>query len=440
MILKRKFEQNLETWLTTNKVLLVDGARQVGKTFLIENFCGRKFQNFIEINLAANKDLIGPLEQAKDVKDFLFVISSVSKTPLVPGQTAIFIDEIQLATQIDFLTLAKPLALDGRYRFIFSGSLLGITEFNVALEPAGFLYAERMFPLDFEEFLWANGVQQEIVDKARECFFDRTEVPAFVHDRLIDYFYKYLLIGGMPEAVSAYVSGAGLQSINLVYKSIEQHYIRDITKYAPIEERAKIRLAYEVLPSELNSKSKRFTLSKIGNQYETRKADNDFMWLANAGIATPVYNVDEPKVPLLLSKNSRLLKLFCSDCGLLGYRLMDTDVQRKLLAHEKDINYGAIFENAAAQELLAHGFEELYYFASKKQGEVDFLITYKGAVLPIEIKSGKDYQKHSALNNLLSNEEYEIREAFVFANGNVETKGKIVYFPIYMISFLSRNG
>lgn len=438
-MLKRKFERTLNEWSKTNKVLLVDGARQVGKSFLIREFCKKNFKNYIEINLADHKEIIPPLEHANNVDDFLFVISSVSRVPLIEKETVIFLDEIQLAPQIDFQTLAKPLVLDGRYRFIFSGSLLGVTEFNIALDPAGFLYSERMFPLDFEEFLWANNVQQNVIDKLEECFVNKKEVPNYLHSMFIDYFYKYLLIGGMPEVVDSYVQKRDLPTLNNLYKAIEQHYVKDITKYAPVKKQSKIRLAYQLLPSELNSKSKRFTLSVMGKHSELKKVDNDFLWLANAGIAIPVYNVDEPKVPLLLSKNSRLLKLFSSDCGMLAYRLMDTDVQKKILAHEKDINYGAIFENAVAQELTAHHFDEIYYFSSKKQGEVDFLLTYHGEVLPLEIKSGKDYKRHVALDNLLNNEDYAIKQAFIFADCNVKVEGKRTYYPIYMIAFLKRN-
>lgn len=438
MILKRKFYENLKSWFNSDKVLLVDGARQVGKTFLIREFCKDNFTNFIEINLATEPDAIAMLEKAKSVSDFLFAITAIADAPLIEKNTVIFIDEIQKAKDIDLIGLAKPLALDGRYRYIFSGSLLGVTEFNIGLEPTGFLYSERMYPLDFEEFLWANSIQQEVIDKVKECFDNKTEVPSFIHDKFIDLFYKYLLIGGMPEAVSCYLEKNDLKALNIVFKAIEQHYLRDITKYAPVEERAYIRQAYSILPSELNSKSKRFTLSRIDKVNKLKRIDNSFLWLSDAGIAIPVYNVDEPKAPLYLAMNNRLLKLFSSDMGMLSYRLMDTDTQKKILSHEKNMNYGAIFENAVAQELYCHGFDELYYFSSKKQGEVDFILTYKGDVLPLEIKSGKDYSRHVALNNLLSNKEYEINQAYVFYDGNIKRKDKITYFPIYMIEFLRR--
>jgi len=437
-VLKRKFESVLNEWLKNDKVLLVDGARQVGKTYLIEEFCKKNFDNFIEINLSFIKDANSYFEHVKTVDDFLFVITSFSKKPFVPKKTVIFIDEIQLATKIDLFTLSKPLSQDGRYRFIFSGSLLGVAEFNIALEPTGFLYTKTMYPLDFEEFLWANGVQDEIIAKVKDCFNKRIPVPDYIHTKLINYFYYYLLIGGMPEAVESYINNNDLAEINIVHKAIEQHYVRDITKYAPLSSRPIIKQAYDLLPSEISSKSKRFTLSTLGSRSFVRKAENDFVWLANAGVAISVYNANEPKIPLLLSKNYRMIKLFASDVGMLTYRLLDNDVQRKILCHEKEINYGAIFENAVAQELLAHGFNEIYYFSSKKQGEVDFLITYKGNILPIEIKSGKNYERHVALDNLLNNKDYDIKEAFIFSDANLKVVNNEIYFPIYMIGCVER--
>ena len=440
-MLKRKFEKKLEDWLRTNKALLVDGARQVGKTYLIEDFCKRHFKNYVYLNLSLSKGAIEAFSNAETVKDFLMVISSFTNAPLIPSETVIFIDEIELAKEVDFQTFSKGLVLDGRYRFIFSGSLLGVTEFNIALEPTGYMYEEIMYPLDFEEFMWANNVQQPVIDEVKACFASRREVPKYIHEKLMSLFYAYLLIGGMPEAVTTYLATNDLNATSLVHKAIETYYRKDITKYAEEAERPYIRSAYDLLPSELCSKSKRFILSKVGKDYSLKRCENDFLWLKDAGVAIPVYNVDEPKDPLLLSKNNKLLKLFANDVGLLCYRLMDTGIRTKILAREKDINFGAIFENAAAQELTCHGFvcDRLFYFASKKQGEVDFLIDYEGEVLPIEIKSGKDYKRHVALDNLLSNKEYCIKEGFIFGDCNLSKKENKTYFPIYMIGLLKRE-
>lgn len=258
---------------------------------------------------------------------------------------------------------------------------------------------------------------------------------------MIDLFYKYLLIGGMPEAVQTYIRTNDLAATHLVHKAIEMFYKKDVTKYADETHRPYIKNAYDLIPSEISSKSKRFILSNVDKKYSLLRCENDFIWLKNAGVAIPVYNVDELKAPLLLAKNNKLLKLFANDVGLLCYRLLSTGIQEKILAHEKDINFGGIFENAVAQELLCHGFDydNLFYFSSKKQGEVDFLVTYKNEILPIEVKSGNDYKRHLALDNLLSNDEYEIKHAVVFCNSNLQIRGKITYLPIYMVSLFNQE-
>ncbi len=440
-MLKRKFEEKLVAWKDTNKILLVDGARQVGKTFLIEDYCKKNFSNYVYINLALDVDAGPAFRNAKTVKDFLLVVSAFSDRPLVPHDTVIFIDEIQMAKDIDFLTMAKGLALDGRYRYVFSGSLLGVTEFNIALEPTGYLYEEKMHPLDFEEFMWANDIQPPVIEEIKSCFQERREVPSFIHEKIMNLFYTYLMVGGMPEAVQTYIDTNDLRATHLIHKAIETFYKKDVTKYASEASRPYIANAYDLLPSEISSKSKRFVLSKIDEKYFTKRDENDFLWLQNAGVAIPVYNASEPKLPLLISKNSNLFKLFANDVGLLCYRLLDTGIQKAILAHEKNINFGGIFENAVAQELTCHGFghNKLFYFANKKQGEVDFLIEYEGHVLPLEIKSGKDYKRHIALDNLLSNDSYEITEGFIFGNCNIVKTSQKTYFPIYMIGFLKRD-
>lgn len=423
-------------------MLLVDGARQVGKTYLIDAFCKEHFSNYISINLGLTLKAIASFERASSVEDFLLVVSSYANKPLVSGDTVVFIDKLQLAPQIDFIAMAKGFALDGRYRFIFSGSLLSVSEFKIALDPIGYLYEETMYPLDFEEFMWANSVQEEVISKAKECFKERKAVPDFIHESFMNLFYVYLMVGGMPEVVASYAETKDLAVAHEKQSVIASIYKKDITRYADVALRPYVNLTYDLIPSELWSKSKRFTLGKVAKDYALSRIDNDFLWLADAGVAIPVYNAREPKEPLLLSKNSRLMKLFSNDVGMLCFRLLDTGIAQAILSHQKDINFGGIFENAAAQELHAHGFgdDRLFYSASKKQGEVDFLISYKGKIMPIEIKSGKDYKRHVALDNLFANEDYGIEEAFVFGDFNLQSYARKTYFPIYMIGELDRLG
>ncbi len=439
-MLKRKAEKKLDDWLKKDDALLILGARQVGKSYLVREWGKANFKSFIEINLYEKSGWIPVIEEAKGADDLLFRITSLGEGRLVEGDTLIFFDEIQYAKKADLITLSKFLAQKGKYRYIFSGSMLGVSlNENTASWPTGYMEEFNMYPLDFEEFLRAAGLGEEIFTYLRDCFEKEKEVDKQIHESLIDAFYKYLLIGGMPEAVEQFVDYNDMNRVNDVHKKIDDYYKKDITKYAPVEQRVHLETIYKVLPQELNSKSKRFTLGEVGRGRETSDIQDDFMWLKKAAVAIPVCNVDEPKIPLTIAAKSRLVKLFHCDVGMLSYSLVDTDIQLKLLAKEKSINYGAIFENAIAEELTAHGFEDLYYYSSKKQGEVDFLIEHKGSLLPIEVKSGKDYKRHSALNNLLANQNYEIQEAVVFSNANVEREGKILYLPIYMAMFFEKK-
>ena len=439
-MLKRKAEKKLDEWLKKDDALLILGARQVGKSYLVREWGKAHFKSFIEINLYEKPSWIPVIEEAKGADDLLFRITSLGEGELIEGDTLIFFDEIQYAKKADLITLSKFLVQKGKYRYIFSGSMLGVSlNENTTSWPTGYMEEFSMYPLDFEEFLRAVGLGEELFPYLRDCFEKERQVDKQIHESLIDAFYKYLLIGGMPEAVQQFIAYNDMNRVNEVHAKIDDYYKKDITKYAPVEQRVHLETIYKVLPQELNSKSKRFTLGEVGRGRATSDIQDDFMWLKKAAVAIPTCNVDEPKIPLAIAAKSRLVKLFHCDVGMLSHSLMDTDIQLKLLAKEKSINYGAIFENAIAEEFTAHGFEDLHYYSSKKQGEVDFLVEYKSSLLPIEVKSGKDYKRHSALNNLLANQNYEIEGAVVFSNANIEREGKILYLPIYMAMFFEKN-
>ena len=282
----------------------------------------------------------------------------------------------------------------------------------------------------------ANGVSQRVIDSLRKCFEERTPVDAVIHKKMMALFELYLIVGGMPAAVNKYLETNNLQEVLREQKSIINLYKMDISQYDP-NHKLYIEEIFDLIPSELNSKNKRFILKNLNENFKFSRYTNSFIWLKDAGVALPTFCASEPTVPLKLSQATNLFKLFLSDVGLLAAMYMD-NIQLKILNHEKDINFGSIYENAAAQELRAHGFD-LYYFNSRKQGELDFLVELGGNILPIEIKSGKDYMKHAALSTVMANENYAIPCAYVFQNDNVSTNGKIVYFPIYMLMFVEHN-
>ena len=302
--------------------------------------------------------------------------------------------------------------------------------------PVGYMDIVEMYPLDFEEFAVANGVSERVLRALEDAFTQEKEVDSLIHDKMMELFRLYLIVGGMPAVVTKYLTTNNLQEVVKEQKSILEAYKKDISKYDP-ENKLYLEDIFELIPSELNSKNKRFILKSLNENFKFSRYSNSFVWLKDAGVALPAFCAEEPRCPLLLSKATNLFKLFLSDVGLLAAMYMD-NIQIKVLNREKDINFGAIYENAVAQELKAHGFD-LYYFNSKKQGELDFLIEQGGEVLPLEIKSGKDYTKHAALSQVLENEDYQISKAYVFHNGNVSRKGKVLYAPVYMLMFVKKE-
>ena len=433
-MIERKVEQRLKRFRQENKALLITGARQVGKTFIIREFGKQAYQSFIEINFLEDKTAASLFENARDSRDLLLRLSAIADKPLIPGQTLIFFDEVQECPEI--VTAIKFLVEEGSYRYILSGSLLGVDLKDIRSVPVGYMDIVQMYPLDFEEFALANRVSPNVIDALREAFEEKRPVDAVVHERMMALFRLYLVVGGMPAAVMKYLETNNLRDVIEEQQAIIALYKKDIARYDP-EEKLYLEDIFDLIPSELNCKNKRFILKNLNENFKFSRYSNSFLWLKDAGVALPTFCVAEPTVPLRLSKSSNLFKLFLSDVGLLASMYMD-HIQVKILNGEKSINFGAVYENAAAQELKAHGFD-LYYFNSKKQGELDFLIERNGHVLPIEIKSGKDYTKHAALSNVLANEDYDIPEAYVFQNDNVSQTGKITYYPIYMLMFVEKQ-
>lgn len=435
-MLQRKIEAKLRDFFAeeNKKALLVTGARQVGKTSSIRKFTQENFESVIEINFLEDQNARDLFANAANSRDILLRISALTDQDMIPGKTVIFFDEVQENKEI--VTAVKFLVEEGSYRYILSGSLLGVELKDIRSVPVGYMDIIEMFPMDFYEFCLAAGVSSGILEVLEECFNQKKAVDTLVHEKMMELFRLYLIVGGMPAAVSTYVDTNNLREVEKVQNGINQLYKKDIAKYDP-ENKLYLEDVFNLIPSELNSKNKRFILKKLNENFKFSRYENSFIWLNDAGVAIPVYCVAEPVIPLLLSKATNLFKLFLADVGLLA-AMYANGLQVKILKREKDINFGAIYENAVAQELKCHGFD-VYYFNNKKQGELDFVIEYEGEVLPIEVKSGKDYTRHAALNNVLENERYSIKQAFVFCNDNISVNGKIVYYPVYMIMFLEKK-
>lgn len=436
MELYRAIEEDIDSFFMSNRkeALLITGARQVGKTFIIRKCAKKHFEYVIEINFIERPDAIKLFENAKSSEDILLRISAFTDVPLVSGKTLIFFDEVQECKEI--VTAIKFLVEDGKYRYILSGSLLGVELKDIRSVPVGYMTIMEMYPLNFFEFCRANKVSQRIFDMLEMCWNEKKAIDQIVHEKLLDLFHLYLIVGGMPAVVEGYLRTKNLQEVFQLQKGILQLYKKDIAKYDP-QNKLYLEEIFNLIPSELNSKNKRFILKNLNENFRFSRYEHSFIWLKEAGVALSVYCVQEPEIPLLLSKATNLFKFFLSDVGLLAAMYAD-GLQIKILNKEKDINFGSIYENAIAQELKTQGFE-LYYFNSKKQGELDFVIEYNGNVLPIEVKSGKSYTRHNALDNVMSTPRYHIEQAIVFCNENIHEKNKIVYMPVYMAGMLKKE-
>ena len=438
-MLFRKIEAQIEDHLKSDSraIMLIDGARQVGKTYIIRHVGQKLFENYIELNLV--EDYVGArlFANAKTVEDFYLAVSMLAGDRMKEKKnTLIFIDEIQAYPHL--LTLLKFLAQDDRFTYIASGSLLGVTLAQTTSIPMGSIRMVRMFPLDFEEFLYANGMNALVVSSLRKKYERQESLDEATHAKVLDMFRKYLLVGGMPDAVNAFVTEKNIQLVRQIQSEIYAYYAADASKYDD-GRKLKIRRIYDLIPSNLENKKKRVVAQSIENKRGKTFADyqDEFDYLISAGIALSVQAISTPVFPLIQSSGKNLLKLYLNDVGILSGILYGNNIQA-ILSDEESINLGSVYECVVASELIAHG-HKLFYYDNRTKGEVDFLIDDYDSLsaVPIEVKSGKDYTVHSALNAFVSNEDYHVKKAIVLSNEReIATKNKITYLPIYDIMFL----
>lgn len=440
-MLYRKIASKIESFLKSEKkrMLVVSGARQVGKSYIIREVGMRLYSNFIEVNMEEDKQSNRLFENARTVEDFMIALSTIAGAKMKDSEkTLVFIDEIQAYSHL--LTLAKFLVEDGRFTYIASGSQLGIALKTTQSIPIGSIELLSMYPLDFEEFLIANGVGELLINEMRRKFEAKEALNESLHMKVMDYFRKYLLVGGMPSAVNTYLSEHNMVSVRNIHRDISLLYKNDAAKYESESLRKlKIQRIYDMVPSNLEKVKKRIVAKDIELKKGKRMADyqDEFEYLISSGITLEVQAISKPSYPLVENSGKNLLKLYMSDIGLLTGILYHNDVQ-PIMNDKCGVNLGSVYENVVAQELKAHGFK-LYYYDNKKNGEVDFLIDSVDllAALPIEVKSGKDYYIHTALNNLLKVDEYKITNGIVFSNEEkVYNNGNVIYMPIYYVMFL----
>ena len=441
-MLYRKITSYIEDYLKsdTDKILILEGARQIGKSFSIREAGTRLYPNYVEINFVEDDEGDQLFKNIHKKEDFYLTLSMVAGDKLSGRDgTLVFLDEIQHYPQ--YLTMLKFLREDGRYRYIASGSLLGITLQDTTSIPVGSIIRKEMFQLDFEEFLIANGFGTEAIAMLRHSYENRQSLTEEHHNRVLDLFRRYLLVGGMPDAVNAYLDTHNIVRVRDVQDNIRSMYADDASKYE--KEHSKkllIRRIYEMVPSQMENKKKRIVAQEIRGKEGDRFAQyqEEFEYLVSSGISLAVHAISNPHFPLSESLQKNLLKLYLNDVGMLSGMLYHNNI-RPILDDVRSINLGSVYESVVAQELRAHG-HKLFYYDNRKQGEVDYLVDDYTAMSahPIEVKSGKDYTVHSALNNLLKNPDYNIQVATVISNEReIRQDGKITYMPVYLVMFMA---
>lgn len=439
-MLYRKITKRIEEYLSadSDRMLLIDGARQIGKSYIIRWVGQRMFTNYIEINMEEDKLGDRIFADARTTKDFYMALSIVAGDRMKEKEnTLVFIDEIQAYDHL--LTLVKFLMQEKRFTYIASGSQLGVSLKNTQSVPVGSLDIQHMYPMDFEEFLYANGVGREAVESMQESFRNLQALPDAMHSKMMDLFRKYLLVGGLPKAVETFVESRNVLEFRSIQNEAHTMYGVDASKYEEEHNRKlKIRRIFDMIPSNLENKKKRVVIKDIEDKSWKRSEDylDEFEYLISAGIALEVKAISTPTYPLVENSGKNLLKLYLNDVGILSGIFYRNNI-KAVMTDMKSINLGSVYETVVAQELKAHGYD-LYYYDNKKNGEVDYLIDDADNLsnIPIEVKSGKDYTVHSALDKFISNDEYNIKRGFVLSNEQrVYTEKGVTYIPVYYVMF-----
>lgn len=432
----RKDSIIIEEWLKrSDKALLVTGARQIGKTWLIREEIAKSGYCKFEVNFIDQPDLVDYLNVKMSANEFLVKLKMIMPEDCKPQETVVFFDEIQKCPEI--VTKIKFLVEEGSFKYVMSGSLLGVELKGITSVPVGYLTVLRMYPMDFEEFMIANNVSKTTLEMLKAKFETCQPVDEFIHQKLLSLFFIYLIVGGMPDAVKIYIATKDIREVDKVQRDIVALYKEDFSQYESEDKKLKLISIYDIIPAELNKQNKKFVFTMLNKELKFDRYENSFLWLKDAGVALPVYNVEAPVIPLKASKSSNVFRLFSNDTGLLT-SAYPAETKLELINKNSEVNNGAHFENAVAQQLMANGLEP--YFCKKKNiGELDVLVEIDGEVVPIEVKSGKAYKAHKSLDNFMKISDYHIEKAYVLSVANMEQEGSVVYLPIYMCYLLKER-
>ena len=433
MLYRKAYDRLLQWKQNKNKTALcIQGARQIGKTTVVREFGKNEYKCFVEFNFVSDLDARKIFDGNLDANTIIEGITALSMKQLIPGDTLILFDEIQECPNAR--TAIKFLVEDGRFDYIETGSLLGVKNKIVRSLPVGFEELYTMYPMDFEEFILANGLQRSIINSLRKSYEDKTPILDVVHTTLTKLFNAYIVVGGMPKVVKMYIDTHDITRVIASQNEIIELYRQDIAKYADASDRPKIRSIFDSIPSQLNDKNRRFIISSQKTSARMERYEDSFNWLLDAGVANACFNVSEPVGALKLNEKRNLFKLYAGDTGLLCALSMD-NIQFSILNNDLTVNMGSILENVMAQMFVANNYS-LHYFEAKKIVEVDFVLQNGSKIDFVEIKSGNDYKKHNTLDRLLEIEELKPNSAIVFCKDNIQCTEKITYYPWYMAMFL----
>lgn len=411
MIFKRKIMEQLLAWKNEpNKpCLLVKGARQVGKTFIIEQFAKENYDNYIYINFELMPSLKTIFDGDLDFKSLrLGLEANFPGVKIERGKTLLFLDEISVCPNAR--VALKTFAMDGTLDVIASGSLLGLFYKDVTSYPVGYERPLELFPMDFEEFLWAVGISDDVIKASRQSFTEMTTLVESVSNKLSDLFRQYMLVGGMPAVVKTYIESASLNAAREVQRALIDNYKNDVVKYASTVDKQKILKVFDNIPMQLAKKNKKFMWNDIDIEDKTaseRRYGSALAWLKDAGIINFCYNLSEPAAPLNSSRRVDAYKVYMRDTGLL-MAMLEPGMAKAVLSGDDLVDEGGITENVVAGELAAHGYD-LAYFERRSELEIDFVLNIAGKVAAVEVKSGKHTQAkslRSIMNNYKSVQRY----------------------------------
>ena len=412
------------------KPLIIKGARQVGKTYIIREFAQEAYEDLVEINFERDLEFIDLFKKTHNPKDILQYLEVAFMDKNFDRNTLFFMDEIQASS--DALTSLKFLAESFPCDIICSGSMLGVAIANSTSFPVGYIETWQMYPLSFMEFIEALGMKENIIQSLSDCLLNNLPVMEVLHNKMNDLFKEYMVVGGMPEVVNKYIETKSFKETLLVQRRIVSDYLNDMVKYADGSERIKVRECYQSIPLQLAKENKKFQYKLVKSGGNARYFDASLNWLKDSGLVNLTYRLKTIDKPLEIHKESAVFKVYMADTGLLVSQF-DESVIKELLNGNLGVFKGALYENIAAQILSMHE-RELYYFEPNTSSEIDFIIYYKGEICPLEIKAGRNTVSKSFTNFV---DKYNSPYAFRLSQKNMGTnKENVSYVPLYMLEML----